>query len=748
MNTIERKPASGIRKTYPVLEMSCAACAVSVESILKHTTGVHDAGVNYANQTAWVQYDPTVATAESLQKAVQSGGYDLMVDAEDPNAVQEEARQQQYAELTQRTIWAVALSVPVLLLGMVWMDWSYANYAMLVLTAPVVFWLGRSYFVNAWRQARHGMANMDTLVALSTGIAFLFSTFNTLYPQFWLDRGQIPHVYFEAAAVIIAFISLGKLLEERAKSNTGSAIKKLIGMQPQTVRIVMGDTEREIPLADVQIGQVLVVRPGERIAVDGTVVSGSSYVDESLISGEPTPVSKATGDAVFAGTINQKGAFRFEANKVGADTVLARIIRSVQDAQGSKAPVQQLVDRVAGVFVPVVLGVALLTFLGWLFFGPPDTALTTGLLTAVTVLVIACPCALGLATPTAIMVGIGKGADSNILIKDAESLELGHKVDAVVLDKTGTITEGKPTVTDSKWLIGTANTALLESILLGLESQSEHPLADAVVAHLTELGVAPIDLDRFESMTGQGVMGQFRGDTYLIGNRRLMAENGVRVPANVDKLVDMWESQAKTVVFFASANQPVLAVFAITDPIRPSTRQAIEQLQQQGITTYMLTGDNARTAAAVAEQVGIQQVQAGVLPADKATFVQQLQRQGHTVAMVGDGINDAPALAQADVSMAMGRGADIALDVARMTLLSTDLTSVPKALTLAHKTVRTIRQNLFWAFIYNLIGIPIAAGVLYPAFGFLLSPMIASAAMALSSVSVVSNSLRLRGVKL
>jgi len=748
MNTIERKPASGIRKTYPVLDMSCAACAVSVESILKHTTGVHDAGVNYANQTAWVQYDPTVATAESLQKAVQSGGYDLVVDADDPNAVQEEARQQQYAELTQRTIWAVALSVPVLLLGMVWMDWSYANYAMLVLTAPVVFWLGRSYFVNAWRQARHGMANMDTLVALSTGIAFLFSTFNTLYPQFWLDRGQLPHVYFEAAAVIIAFISLGKLLEERAKSNTGSAIKKLIGMQPQTVRIVMGGTEREIPLADVQIGQVLVVRPGERIAVDGTVVSGSSYVDESLISGEPTPVSKATGDAVFAGTINQKGAFRFEANKVGADTVLARIIRSVQDAQGSKAPVQQLVDRVAGVFVPVVLGMALLTFLGWLFFGPPDTALTTGLLTAVTVLVIACPCALGLATPTAIMVGIGKGAASNILIKDAESLELGHKVDAVVLDKTGTITEGKPTVTDSQWLIGTANTALLESILLGLESQSEHPLADAVVAHLTESGVAPIDLDRFESMTGQGVMGQFRGDTYLIGNRRLMAENGVRVPANVDKLVDMWESQAKTVVFFASANQPVLAVFAITDPIRPSARQAIEQLQQQGITTYMLTGDNARTAATVAEQVGIQQVQAGVLPADKATFVQQLQRQGRTVAMVGDGINDAPALAQADVSMAMGRGADIALDVARMTLISTDLTSVPKALTLARKTVRTIRQNLFWAFIYNLIGIPIAAGVLYPAFGFLLSPMIASAAMALSSVSVVSNSLRLRGAKL
>ncbi len=748
MNTIERKPASGIRKTYPVLDMSCAACAVSVESMLKHTAGVQDAGVNYANQTAWVQYDPQIATPESLQKAVQSVGYDLVIDAEDPNVVQEEARQQQYAELKQRTIWSVVLSVPVLILGMFGMNWPFANYIMLVLTAPVVFWLGRSYFVNAWRQARHGMANMDTLVALSTGIAFLFSTFNTLYPQFWLDRGQMPHVYFEAAAVIIAFISLGKLLEERAKSNTGSAIKKLIGMQPQTVRVVAGDVEREIPLAEVQIGQTLVVRPGERIAVDGTVVSGSSYVDESLISGEPVPVSKATGDAVFAGTINQKGAFRFEARKVGADTVLARIIRSVQDAQGSKAPVQQLVDRVAGVFVPVVLGVALLTFLGWLLFGPPDTALTTGLLTAVTVLVIACPCALGLATPTAIMVGIGKGAESNILIKDAESLELGNKVDAVVLDKTGTITEGKPTVTDSKWLIGTANTALLESILLALESQSEHPLADAIVAHLTKSGVAQLELDGFESVTGQGVTGQYQGDTYLIGNRRLLTENGARVPANVDKLVDMWESQAKTVVFFASANQPVLAVFAIADPVRSLARQAIGQLQQQGVTTYMLTGDNVRTAAAVAEQVGIQQVQAGVLPAEKASFIQQLQRQGHTVAMVGDGINDAPALAQADVSMSMGRGADIALDVARMTLISTDLTSVPKALTLARKTVRTIRQNLFWAFIYNLIGIPIAAGVLYPAFGFLLSPMIASAAMALSSVSVVSNSLRLRGAKL
>ncbi len=726
--------------------MSCAACAVSVESMLKHTAGVVDAGVNYANQTAWVQYDPRQATPDSLQKAVQSIGYDLVIDAEDPQKVQDDARQQHYADLKQRTVRAVALTVPVLMLGMVGMDWPYANYIMLVLSAPVVFWLGRSYFVNAWRQARHGMANMDTLVALSTGIAFLFSAFNTLYPQFWLSRGQQPHVYFEAAAVIIAFISLGKLLEERAKSTTGSAIKKLIGMQPQTVRVVENEIERDVPLADVRIGQVLAVRPGERIAVDGSVVSGHSFVDESLISGEPVPVSKSPGDAVFAGTINQKGAFRFEADTVGADTVLARIIRSVQDAQGSKAPVQQLVDRVAGVFVPVVLGISLLTFLGWLVFGPPETALTTGLLTAVTVLVIACPCALGLATPTAIMVGIGKGAESNILIKDAESLELGGKVDAVVLDKTGTITEGKPTVTDSLWLIGGLEQAQLESVLLALESKSEHPLADAVVRYLT--GKTPAVLADFTSVTGQGVTGRYNGESYLIGNRSLLAGNQVNVPENVDNQVDMWESQAKTVIFFARPGQPVLAILAISDPVRASARQAIAHLQQRGITTYMLTGDNVRTAAAVAAQVGIEHVQAGVLPADKAHFVQQLQRQGRTVAMVGDGINDAPALAQADVSMAMGRGADIALDVARITLISTDLTSVPKALNLSRKTVRTIRQNLFWAFVYNLIGIPIAAGLLYPSFGFLLSPMIASAAMALSSVSVVSNSLRLRGVRL
>ncbi|GAB3563724.1 heavy metal translocating P-type ATPase [Spirosoma luteolum] len=745
--------AGAIRQTYPVLEMSCAACAVSVESMLKHTPGVVDAGVNYANQSAWVQYDPAVVTPAGLQTAVQSIGYDLVLEADtpegpDPWQVQADAQAGRYRRLKQRTIWAVLLSVPVVVLGMLGMNWPYANYIMLALSAPVVFWLGRSYFAHAWQQARHGRANMDTLVALSTGIAFLFSAFNTLNPGFWLSRGQQPHVYFEAAAVIIAFVSLGKLLEERAKSNTGAAIKNLVGLQPDTVHLIEGDTERELPVSAVRVGQVLLVRPGERIAVDGEVLAGASNVDESLISGEPVPVRKGPGDAVFAGTINQTGSFRFVAGRVGADTVLARIIRAVQDAQGSKAPVQKLVDRVAGIFVPVVLGIALLTFLGWLWLGTPETALTTGLLTAVTVLVIACPCALGLATPTAIMVGIGKGAEANILIKDAESLELGSRVDTVVLDKTGTLTQGKPVVTDQHWLTDEAERPRLMAILLALETQSEHPLANAVVESLQSAGVVAGTVDAFTSQTGQGVTARVGADTYLIGNRSLLTAHGLTLPATLDATVGAWEAMAKTVVFFARAGQAVLAVLAIADPIKPTARDAVARLQDMGLTVVMLTGDTARTAQAVAGQVGITDVQAGVLPADKARFVADRQQAGHRVAMVGDGINDAPALAQADVSMAMGQGSDLAMDVARMTLIGTDLQAVPRALTLARQTVRVIRQNLFWAFIYNLIGIPVAAGLLYPTFGFLLSPMIASAAMALSSVSVVGNSLRLRAMRL
>lgn len=618
---------------------------------------------------------------------------------------------------------------------------------MMVLATPVVFFLGRNFFINAWKQAKHHKANMDTLVALSTGIAWLFSAFNTIYPEFWHQRGLHAHVYFEAAAVVIAFISLGKLLEEKAKSNTSSAIKKLIGLQPKTVLLVdeSGNTQ-EIPISQVKVQDLLLVKPGEKIPVDGTVEDGTSYVDESMITGEPVPIAKSNGDAVFAGTINQKGSFRFRAEKVGANTLLAQIIKMVQEAQGSKAPVQKLVDKIAGIFVPVVIGIAILTFFSWMVFGG-DNAFTHALLTSVTVLVIACPCALGLATPTAIMVGVGKGAENNILIKDAESLELAHKVNAIILDKTGTITEGKPVVTDMVWHAQTDNQATLESVLYSLEQQSEHPLAEAVVNHLKDGGAGAVKLTGFESLTGQGIQGGYEHEMYLVGNRKLMDTNHIVIDPQLAAQAENLQEEAKTVIYFASSRQ-LLAVIAIADKIKQTSSEAITALQKDGIEVYMLTGDNAHTAAAVAKKVGLKQFKAEVLPSHKADFVKELQKTGKVVAMVGDGINDSQALAQADVSIAMGKGSDIAMDVAKMTLITSDLNSIPKALKLSRKTVSTIKQNLFWAFIYNIIGIPIAAGILFPINGFLLDPMIAGAAMALSSVSVVSNSLRLKAAKL
>ncbi|MCF2499221.1 heavy metal translocating P-type ATPase [Dyadobacter chenhuakuii] len=741
---------NNIKETFPVLGMSCAACAVSVESMLKSVEGVHDAGVNYATQTAWAEYEDTVTPLE-LQNAVRSVGYDLVVNVEDPQQVQQEAQLAHYNGLKKRTIWAAVLSLPIVVIGMFFMEGSaralpYGNWIMMVLAAPVVFILGRSFFVNAFKQARYGKANMDTLVALSTGIAFIFSAFNTIYPEFWHARGLHAHVYFEAAAVVIAFISLGKLMEEKAKSNTTSALKKLMGLQPKTVTIISGGSETEIPVAGVKVGDIIVIKPGEKIPVDGIATEGSSFVDESMISGEPVAVEKKAGEKVFAGTINQKGSFLFEATKVGGDTILAQIIKMVQQAQGSKAPVQKLVDKIAGIFVPVVIGIAILTFIVWMVLGGED-AFTHALLTSVTVLVIACPCALGLATPTAIMVGVGKGAENNILIKDAESLELAHKVTAIILDKTGTITEGKPAVTKLVWSAEVRNKALTEQILLAMESRSEHPLADAVVNHLKKDQIEKVPLTSFDSITGQGVRAVSDGVPYFIGNKKLISESGVAIGSELVTLAEKWQQEAQTVIYFADKTQ-VLAIIAIADRVKATSKQAIEKLQKMGIAVYMLTGDNKQTAAAVAEQIGLQHYKAEVMPSDKADFVKQLQAEGKIVAMVGDGINDSHALAQADVSIAMGKGSDIAMDVAKMTLITSDLNMIPKALNLSARTVKTIRQNLFWAFIYNLIGIPIAAGVLYAVNGFLLDPMLAGAAMALSSVSVVGNSLRLKAMKL
>ncbi|GAB3166676.1 heavy metal translocating P-type ATPase [Telluribacter humicola] len=735
-----------LKVTLPVTGMTCAGCSASVESMLKHTAGVADAGVNFANQSAWVEYEPSEVSLPELDKVLQGVGYGLILTAEEDEALvkQEEIQHERYNTLRQRTIWTGILTLPVVIIGMFFMDMPYGNYIMLAFTLPVLVVLGRDFFINAWKQANHGKANMDTLVALSTGIAFLFSTFNTFYPEFWHARGLHPHVYFEAAAMIVFFIMLGKLLEERAKANTSDALKKLMGLQPKTVRVVRQGVESEISVKEVLMGDEVVIRSGEKIPVDGKVISGHSYVDESLMTGEPVPAEKKTGERVFAGTINQQGSFTFIAEKVGKDTVLSQIIRTVQEAQGSKAPVQRLVDKIAGIFVPVVLGIALLTFAVWMVLGG-ENALTHALLASVSVLVIACPCALGLATPTAIMVGVGKGAENNILIRDAESLEKAYEVNAVILDKTGTLTQGHPQVTGWHWPTGLDAAERHAAAIRAIEARSEHPLAQAVVDFAGS--AQDVKVEGFKAVVGRGVQAEVAGERYLIGTLNFLKEEGVTLSLELDALAEQHLLQAQTVIGVGWKGQQI-ALIAIADQLKETSAEAVRKLQEQGIEVYMLTGDNAQTAAAVAKQVGISQYQAEVKPDDKMQFVIKLQAEGKTVAMVGDGINDSQALAQADVSVAMGKGSDIAMDVAKMTLITSDLLTLPKALKLSRRTVRTIRQNLFWAFIYNLIGIPIAAGILYPINGFLLNPMIAGAAMALSSVSVVTNSLRLRNQKL
>lgn len=728
-----------IKRNFPVLEMSCAACAARVDKTLNRQPGVQTASVNYASAMATVEYDPEICSPESLRTAVQTAGYDLVITADKEESKQEaeDAHELKYHALKHRTIWAVLLSLPIAIIGLFFMDMPYAKYIMWLLSTPVVFWLGRGFYINAWKQLKHGSANMDTLVANSTGIAYIFSLFNLFFPQFWLSRGIQPHVYFEASSMIIAFILLGRLLEERAKGNTSTAIRKLMGLQPKTVTLLTPQGElRETAIETVKIGDTLVVKPGEKIAVDGTVTEGSSYVDESMLSGEPVPVEKSVSAKVFAGTINQKGSFRFKAEKVGSETMLSQIIRMVQDAQGSKAPVQKLVDRIAAVFVPAIMGIALLAFVLWLIFDPVN-GFTRGLLAAVTVLIIACPCALGLATPTAIMVGIGKGAETGILIKDAESLETAKGIDTIVLDKTGTVTEGKPVVTDFIW---TAETPLLKNIFYSLEVSSEHPLAEAVANHLK--GEA-LPINNFESLTGAGISGIVNGKRYYAGNLRLMKQQHICISESLAATAKRLTEEMKTVIWFAD-EQEALALAAITDRIKKTSKEAVEKLRRMGIDIYMLTGDNEATAASVAKEAGIPHYRAEVLPAQKAGFIKELQQQGKRVAMVGDGINDSAALAQADLSIAMGKGSDIAIDVAKMTIISSDLRKIADAVRLSTLTVRTIRENLFWAFIYNLIGVPIAAGALYPICGFVLSPIIAGAAMAMSSVSVVTNSLRLK----
>ncbi|MDR1878068.1 MAG: heavy metal translocating P-type ATPase [Bacteroidales bacterium] len=733
-----KKQANTIQKTLPVLNMHCAACAKTVEDTIKNLSGVIKVNAHIVSSYITVEYHAEKISLQHIREAVRSKGYDLLIEENTLSETFEAIHTHEYLKLKKRTIWAIVLSLPVVALSMFFMNVPFANEWMWLLATPVTFGLGRHFFIRAWKQLRHRSASMDTLVALSTGIAYLFSVFNILFPDFWLSKGIHPHVYFETASVIITFVLSGRCIEEKAKSNISLSIKKLTGLQPKTVTIVQSDGQLTEQFAEqVAVGDILMVRPGEKIAVDGIVIAGNSYVDQSMLNGEPVAVLKQEKDKVYAGTVNQKGSFRFKAEKTGNETMLAQIIRMVQDAQQSKAPVQKLADTVAGIFVPVVISIAAIAFISWILFDQ-NTGFTHGLTAFVTVLIIACPCALGLATPAAIMVGIGKAAEQGILVKNAQSLEMAKKIDAIVFDKTGTITEGKPEVSTIRWL---DNDKSKDSVLRSLEEQSEHPLANAIVHFLSEY--PQCHLTDFESITGKGVKGTADGQTYFVGNAKLLAENQIHIDDQLASEAKKLNEQALITVWFADSRQ-ALAFIVIEDKIKATSYNAIERLRNAGISVYMLTGDSIDTATAVAARIGTDCFHAEMLPQEKADFIAQLQAEGKTVAMVGDGINDSAALAQANVSIAMGKGSDIAIQVAEMTIVSSDLSKIPTAIKLSKQTVAIIRQNLVWAFAYNLIGIPIAAGALYVLNGFLLNPMIAGGAMALSSLSVVCNSLRLR----
>lgn len=721
--------------------LSCVVCASTLEKILNHMEGVEDAKVNFASSTAEIRYQPDKITIQLLKKSAISAGYDLIIEDVESELeyYKEESDKKQSKGKVVNTVFAVLFSIPIVLLSMFITGVDNSEYIMWLFATPVLFVFGRQFFISAWKQAKNKTVNMDTLVVVSTSIAYLFSVVNTLFPEYLLEKGLEAHVYFESVAVIISFILFGKMLEERARGKTSTAIKKLMGLQPKFVlRKKLDGGEENVEVALVRVGDILLVKSGEKVPVDGELIDGYSFVDESMISGEAMPVEKTIGEKVFAGTINQSGSFWFKAEKVGKDTVLSQIIGMVRRAQNSKAKIQCLVDKIAAVFVPAVIGISILSFILWLVLGG-ENAFTHALLSMVTVLVIACPCALGLATPTAIMVGIGKGAELGILIKDAQSLEIAHKINTIILDKTGTITEGYPDVIDIDWL-EYDNIDNLKDILYSIEKQSEHPLAWAIVNYLKNDENEQLIVNKFESTTGRGVQAIVNNVKYFIGSKGFLKE--LEVNCESREFITQWEEEGYTLIYFASENA-LLAVIAVSDKVKDTTPYAVEELKSMGIDLYMLTGDNEITARFIADKLNLKYM-ANFLPSDKANFVEKLQKEGRMVAMVGDGINDSQAMAQADISMAMGKGSDIAMEVAMMTIISSDLRKIPQAISLSKKTVKTIKQNLFWAFIYNIIGIPLAAGVLYPISGFLLNPMIAGAAMAMSSISVVSNSLRLK----
>lgn len=722
-----------IRETYPIEGLHCASCAAKVSKILESQSGVIEVAVNLPLKSVQIEFDESRISSEELSKVMKQNGYDLDVTKIEPSDANHSIPHKKKNGEKTDVILAVLLSLPVFVISMLYMDMPYGGLISAVLSGIVVFYTGRGFFSRTFVQLKNRSVTMDTLVVLSTSIAYVFSLANLGYPEFWMSHGIAPHLYFEASAMIVAFILIGRMLEDRAKDNTAESIRKLIGLQPQTALIDRDGKRVEVKISEVVVGDILIVRPGDKVSVDGEVLGGSSLIDASMLNGEPLPESVSAGSKVYAGTINMDGSFRFVATKIGKDTILSQIIELVQKAQNSKAPVQKLVDRIASVFVPVIISVSIISFFSW-YLLDPSGGLTRGLLAMVSVLVIACPCALGLATPTAIMVGVGAGAQRGILIKDAESLEVAKNIEVVVLDKTGTITQGYPEVTTMHWFDESPH---FKDILRSLEQYSSHPLSGSVVSALTSGKNIPVS--QFGNRSGYGIQGVCDGVTYFAGNPAMAAEYGITTVSIPEYLL----SATGTQVFFGYRDH-LIAVLIINDKVRETSAQAVSELLSQGIDVCMLTGDNEKTAQFVAKQVGISHVVAGVLPAEKSAFIKKMQAEGKKVAMVGDGINDSAALAQADLSIAMGHGSDIAISVAGITIVAPDLRKVSEAIMLSRLTVKSIRQNLFWAFIYNLTGIPLAAGILYPFFGVMLNPMIAGAAMALSSVSVVTNSLRIK----
>ena len=740
------------RIVIPVSGMTCAACQGRVQRTLSKTPGVVDATVNLMMGNATVAYDPTTVDPAALVETIRSTGYGAELPVAERTAFEEQAARDEataaeFAELRRKAVVSAVAGAVAMLLSMTLMNAS-TNWLLLVLTLGVMTWAGRHFYTRAWAAFRHHSASMDTLVAVGTGAAFLYSVIATVAPGFFLAHGVAPDVYYEAVIIIIALILTGNAFEARAKRQTSAALRALAQLQPKTARVVRGSDELDVPIAQVSGGDVVVVRPGERVPVDGEVVAGSSAVDESMLTGESLPVMKTMGDRVIGGTINATGAFRYRATTLGSDSVLAHIVKLMRDAQGSRAPIQALADKVSAVFVPVVITLSIATFVVW-FVGAhvggalAGAAVVRAFAASVAVLIIACPCAMGLAVPTAVMVATGKGAELGVLIKGGEALQRAGDLTTVVLDKTGTVTEGKPTVTD---LLVAPGSSLSSAEVLGfvasMERSSEHPLADAIVRRAKEQGVSLRETTHFQSVTGRGAQGVVDGQAVMAGNEMLMREHGIdTAPMRSD--AERLAVDAKSTVYVA-VDGKLAGVLAVADPIRASSRDAIARLHAMGLQVVMLTGDNQRTADAIARAAGVDRVVAGVLPEGKVAEIKRLQEEGRVVAMVGDGINDGPALVQADIGIAIGTGTDVAVEAADIALMRSDLRGVAQAIELSRRTMRTMKQNLFWAFIYNVIGIPVAAGALYPAFGLLLSPVLASAAMAFSSVSVVSNSLRLR----